>query len=194
MSKLLESLEVRFGKEVKLAGLFKKTSTVRTQKRVDFILKSDLDDRTKANYPDKSEVDGLSEEDFIEALFAGKANLCKGEDISPALPDCKVMACGYIQSELGLKEIGKKEMPIVSEYWAERTPEMDLKKAHHMIFSHDPRVSATFSEMGQNCHGHLVSCAMESLNKYQRQFYPDNELGYVMGFHSDRHHRLSLIM
>jgi hypothetical protein len=188
MSAILSALEEKFGKDVKLAGFFKKTSMVRTHAKVAFILSSYLDDRTKSNYPDKEEVESFGDDEYLEALFSGGAFLRDGKEIKPPIPELRVIAGGYLRESLGKEVISAEDIPEIMEYWRSRIPDEQIKKGHHMVFSQDPRIAASFTENGHNAHGLLASSVIHSLNKFQRQFYPNNEIGYVAGFHSDRHH------
>lgn len=194
---LRRSIEARFGKNVKRVAIVKKVSTVKTAGRIAFLLGRYVDDSVKGGMevegPSAPAVDEEADEDveFEDRIVEGEAKQREGVDFVRSMPGIRVF--GFANSPLfaasdfphTLSEAEKVRLLI--RWWIEQT-ERNQKKAHHIVFSLDPRVSSELGARRIPADATIISMASTALLAHGNRFYPDASLGWVIGTHHDRFH------
>jgi hypothetical protein len=183
----------KWGVDVKWSGFSAKLSIVKTAQHLRNLLFNYVDE-TKKHQVRGSPVSGLGP----EAPQNGEEDdrdqgpqLRPGIDFVPWGRD--IMVFGHCRKPLAAtaETIGTspsdEEVSALAEWWLREVAERK-KKAHHWVFSIDPRMAHCMASIGYPIGGPTMALAADSLSEYVARYYPGETLGYVMGMHYDTIH------
>lgn len=189
-SSLRSSINKTYGPTTVREGIAKRTSTVVTTKYLSRLLMSYLDETTKSNYVDPMSMDGASPS-RADRIVKGLAPQKPGVDYVPSIPG--VQYCGYLKEVVRSlfcrpQSVSHAEvLDRVLKWWIEQR-EASSVKAIHMVFSLDPRHGALAGELGIPVDNVLNSAVADTFSAFNDRHYPDSRIGYMIGFHHDKHH------
>ncbi len=184
---LHDAYVAKFGSTVRKPGIIKKTSIVRTERRLAYLLNQYIDDSIKSDDRDIDETSSNYGEDIIDGLAPQR----EGIDFFRASPGVHVFghmrAC--IQDHYSNAASLPQEQVIQSlvNWWTRATANQN-KKAYHIVFSLHPRISHALAEKQMPDDSILLSIVTHTLVAFGSRFHPGACLSWVIGFHHDRHH------
>ncbi len=186
---LLQTVQGRYGRRLKLPGLVKRLSTLRSSKYVRGLLRSYLDETTKLD-PMRPSID---EDDarYPDMVAAGLAPQRPGKDFQVFRPGIHLYGfareIGWSMSNTPANLTQEEMVERLIHWWVGSTRQLG-KKGYHFAFSLDPKLSLEAGRRGIPVDAVLLSNAYRALSIYTSRYYPNDMLAAVFGCHHDRHH------
>lgn len=184
-------VQAAYGGRMKRAGLVRRRrSFEETRALRDFFLNY-ADETTKTTYIAPEDVGAESEEEYLRAVVTRSAPLRPEIDYIPFRS--RVVAFGSaarpeIYGTHDLEKMSEPErMEKLRKWWVRNTADLP-KKAHHMVFSLDPRLVAAMTEAGASADSFLLTAVGNAFSEFQSKFHPSDQLGYMVALHHDRAH------
>jgi len=175
-------------------GIFRKMGVVESDRQIRRLIQSYIDQRTKVAgiSVEQAQLLAPSDAEYRALVVAKKAPLRPGTDFTPsAHPSPPVRVMGFLNTEIAhLRPDGSKpdlttDLSLLSEFWCKRTSKVQAK-AYHTVFSLDPAMQEMLHKAKIPVSDILLSAAMGALGDYAAWLYPDQALGALLGFHSDK--------
>ncbi len=188
---LYSIVQTAYGSRVRRAGIMRRRRNLKTSRRLWDFFTAYADETTKATYVAPQDVETRTEEDYLRAVLAGQAPLRPEIDYLPFRG--RVIAFGRaarpeIYGTHRIEELSEAErMSRLRKWWSNTTAD-ELTKAHHVVFTLDPRLAAAMAQAGASADAFLLTAVGNAFTEFQSRFYPGDVLGYVVALHHDRAH------
>jgi hypothetical protein len=92
---------------------------------------------------------------------------------------------GEIDNRLKSDSGSPSELEACANWWAEKTADRQTKALHH-VFALAPDLASELEKAGLPVGDVLFDCVRRSYDNYSRQFYPNDEIGFVAGLHREK--------
>lgn len=180
------------GKDIKVYGMFRRTSSAKTVRTISDYIYSYLDETSKRDVTEE----GKKIKAYDELVRHEKQNLIEGIDYLTKEQRGTLKAYGFLRDDIA-KATGKVPLHmennerIVAAHnaWMER---LKYKKTrtygHKFVLSLDPRLCQILNESGKSVDEHLTQFCRTVMRRYQEKYYPNERIGYLMGIHHDKKH------
>lgn len=190
----LDKAKATYGHRIRQTGLVMRRKQVRSIETFRRLARQYLRDTDKTNYV-TPEAAASAGGDYLRRVLLGAAPLRPGVDYTPGAS--KVWSFGYVNhaiyrthpNPLAIPESERLDM--VVDWWSKDRGNAEIV-ANHLVFSFDPRLTALLGEQQHTKHlplgDLLVEGVVNSLMEYQSRFYPRDQLGFLVGLHTDRAH------
>ena len=92
---------------------------------------------------------------------------------------------GEIDSRLKSESGSATELEACANWWSEKTAGRQTKALHH-VYALAPDLASDLEAAGLPVGDVLFDCVCRSYDSYCRQFYPNDEIGFVAGLHREK--------
>ena len=188
---LYSAVQTAYGSRVRRAGIMRRRRNLKTSRRLWEFFTAYADETTKATYVAPQDIDTTTEEGYLRAVLLGQAPLRPEIDYLPFRG--RVIAFGRaarpdIYGTHRIEDLSDAErMSRLRKWWANTTAE-EPTKAHHVVFTLDPRLAAAMAQAAVSSDAFLLTAVGNAFTEFQSRFYPGDVLGYVVALHHDRAH------
>lgn len=188
---LYSAVQTAYGSRVRRAGILRRRRTLNSTQGLYEFFTAYADETTKETYVAPSEVNAATEEDYLRAVLAGQAPLRPEIDYVPFRS--RVTAFGRaarpeIYRTHRFEDLPDAErMKRLRRWWLKNTAG-ETAKAHHIVFTLDPRLAAAMAQTGASADAFLLTAVSNAFTEFQSRFYPGDVLGYLVALHHDRAH------
>ena len=80
-----------------------------------------------------------------------------------------------------------ERLTFLRDWWVKDTADLPTK-AHHVVFTLDPRLAAAMGQTGVSADSFLLMAVGNAFKEFESRFYPGDLLGYLVALHHDRAH------
>jgi hypothetical protein len=190
-AELKAGIESRFGKQIVRTGIIRKWRALKTDRSVRRLLSQYLDETRKhvdrfgparnSGNPSYAAmvVDGAApQRPGVDFLDNGRAGLHVYGFLNQKIESAAGPTWELSQDRL---------VSVLRRWWLSSTRGFK-KKAHHFVFSMDPRLSASFAGQGIPVDDMMLAAVAEAFLVFNNRYFPGGTLGWVAGVHHDRFH------
>lgn len=188
------TLTRRVKAETKCYGLWRKTSTAKSQASVSRNILSYLDENSKES---RDSALAVSKQLGYRKAANGPAHpQLAGIDYLSKEESGKVRAYGFLRDDI-TRMTGKNphlldnDTRVAASHcaWMQRIETKRARKfGHKFVLSLDPRFCELMAAGGKDTDALLVQAGRTVLRRFQEKYYPGDKLGYLVGIHHDRQH------
>ncbi len=188
---LYSAVQTAYGSRVRRAGILRRRRSLKTAQGLYEFFTAYADETTKETYVKPVDVGAATEEDYLHAVLAGRAPLRPEVDYVPFRS--RVTAFGSaarpeIYRTHRFEDLPDAErMKRLRRWWLNDTAN-ETAKAHHIVFTLDPRLAAAMAQAGVSADAFLLTAVSNAFTEFQSRFYPGDVLGYLVALHHDRAH------
>jgi hypothetical protein len=188
---LYSVVQASYGGRLKRAGLVRRRRSLKETRDLRYFFLAYADETTKATYVAPGDIGAQNEEEYLRAVLARVAPLRPEIDYVPFRS--RVVAFGRAAHPkiYGTHELENmpdaERMDRLRKWWLQDTA-AEPTKAHHVVFSLDPRLVAAMTEAGASADSFLLKAVGDAFTEFQSRFYPGDVLGYLVALHHDRAH------
>lgn len=188
---LYGAVQAAYGGRVKRAGMVRRKKSFTAARPLRDFFNAYADETTKPNYIAPTEVAAQTEAEYLHAILAGQAPLRPEIDYLPFRG--RVTAFGHAahpdiyQTHEIEKLPAAERLARLRQWWLRDTAAL-ATKAHHVVFTLDPRLTAAMRQGGVSADTFLLTAVSNAFTEFQSQFYAGDTLGYVVALHHDRAH------
>lgn len=188
---LYSAVQTAYGSRVRRAGILRRRRSLNSAQGLYEFFTAYADETTKETYVAPCEINAANEEDYLRAVLAGQAPLRPEIDYVPFRS--RVTAFGRaarpeIYRTHRFEDLPDAErMKRLRRWWLKNTAD-ETAKAHHIVFTLDPRLAAAMAQAGASADAFLLTAVSNAFTEFQSRFYPGDVLGYLVALHHDRAH------
>ena len=188
---LYAAVQAAHGSRVRRAGILRRRRSITNSRSLWEFFTMYADETTKTAYIAPKDVGAGSEEEYLRAVLAGKAPLRPEIDYVPFRG--RVNAFGGASRPEIYRTHWMESLPDdervarLRRWWTKDTAELPVK-AHHVVFTLDPRLAAAMGQSGASVDAFLLGAVSNAFSEFQSRFYPGDMLSYLVALHHDRVH------
>ncbi|MBL9187518.1 MAG: hypothetical protein JNK23_08585 [Opitutaceae bacterium] len=188
---LYGAVQAAYGGRVKRAGMMRRKKSFTAARPLRDFLNAYADETTKPNYVAPETLPVRTEEEYLRAILTGQAPLRPEIDYLPFHGRVTAFGGAARPEIYQTHEIEKlppsDRLARLRQWWLRDTADL-ATKAHHVVFTLDPRLAAAMRQAGVSADTFLLTAVSNAFTEFQAQFYPGDTLGYVVALHHDRAH------
>jgi hypothetical protein len=180
-----------FDRIPKFCGVWKKLTPVTKDRWLRTLLHAYVDETTKRGQM-RSPVERLTAPKHVGSeMGPGSSALVPVRDYTPFASGIWVF--GHLADRLAQGGTAvhlaqpQEVIETLSEWWGRDRADNDIK-AHHVTGSFDPRIATELHKRGYPVDAMLLTSLHQTLAQFGARYYPDANLGFVVGCHHDRAH------
>ena len=180
-----------FDRIPKFCGVWKKLTPVTQDRWLRTLLHAYVDETTKRGQM-RSPVERLTAPKHVgPEMVPGSSALVPVRDYTPFASGIWVF--GHLADRLSQGGTAvhlaqpQEVIETLSEWWGRDRADNDIK-AHHVTGSFDPRFATELQKRGYPVDAMLLTSLHQTLAQFGARYYPDANLGFVVGCHHDRAH------
>lgn len=184
-------IQASHGSRVRRAGIVRRRKSLNSAVRLYQFLGAYADETTKEGYVSPEDVDAQSEEEYLRKIAAGLAPLRPEIDFLPSRAKINVFGGASrpdIFRDHRIEDLSDGDrLRYLRAWWAKDTANLPTK-AHHVVFTLDPRLAAAMGQAGVSADSFLVTAVGNAFKEFESRFYPGDLLAYMVALHHDRAH------
>lgn len=188
---LYTMVQASHGSRVRRAGIVRRRNNLNSTTRLYQFLGAYADETTKEGYVAPEEVEAETEEGYLRAIAAGRAPLRPEIDFLPSRAKINVFgraSRSEIYRDHRIEDLSDAErLQFLRDWWTQDTENLPTK-AHHVVFTLDPRLAAAMGQAGVSADSFLVTAVGNAFKEFEARFYPGDLLAYMVALHHDRAH------
>ncbi|MGD1032678.1 MAG: hypothetical protein ABSA05_16235, partial [Opitutaceae bacterium] len=188
---LYTMVQASHGSRVRRAGIVRRRKSLNSANRLSQFLGAYADETAKEGYIAPEDVNAGSEEEYLREIAAGRAPLRPEIDFLPSRAKINVFGRASrpdIFRDHRIEDLSDGErLRFLRDWWTADTANLPTK-AHHVVFTLDPRLAAAMGQAGVSADSFLVTAVGNAFKEFESRFYPGDLLAYMVALHHDRAH------